>query len=497
MVKNFHTRKFIATINYNSVKKGTKLIIDDSTCCVMASIVYHKILPKRRILCSSSVRLIELKKKFFFYFYKYFHSNTIIPVRIDGESTKINLPLSLIAPETTYYKYCFYFGNWFQSTKNESIRTMRALNIQIINYISHNRNGILASRKNVGSSSFICYLVISSIIHHDRLYVIYFDIRNYKDLQMFPIFIQFDLYAGVRHKFILKNDKFNIVDENLEVVIQQFLGDCFPLINFWIYKFSLLEKRTQRPYNIISFSTHKPTKRIGGGHFATVWSVDDWTAMKILKNSDEVRRERRILILLENENITKYFGHSAYSSANFLIFKLYMNGSLEKFLRRQVKESKSLFEKLLEMNDSESEIWLKNDENIWKINELINEQNELDTLRRLLVKFTKNILKGLCYLHSKYIIHMDLAARNILINDDGESVVISDFGLSRNLTKTNIIAKKSDLPSIIPMFLDTIEDYKTDIYMFGYLLNEIFSFNTLVKYCRKKARRINDDLDDG
>lgn len=38
------------------------------------------------------------------------------------------------------------------------------------------------------------------------------------------------------------------------------------------------------------------------------------------------------------------------------------------------------------------------------------------------------------YIESKDIVHRDLAARNVLITEDGKTVKVSDFGLSRYLT---------------------------------------------------------------
>ena len=54
-------------------------------------------------------------------------------------------------------------------------------------------------------------------------------------------------------------------------------------------------------------------------------------------------------------------------------------------------------------------------------------------MNELTVKdFTKQILEGLNYLHSKNVIHRDLKAKNILI--DSENVLkLADFGLSVKL----------------------------------------------------------------
>lgn len=43
------------------------------------------------------------------------------------------------------------------------------------------------------------------------------------------------------------------------------------------------------------------------------------------------------------------------------------------------------------------------------------------------------VIQGLEYLHSKKIIHRDLACRNILVTKDCKTIKISDFGLARLL----------------------------------------------------------------
>lgn len=49
-----------------------------------------------------------------------------------------------------------------------------------------------------------------------------------------------------------------------------------------------------------------------------------------------------------------------------------------------------------------------------------------------------NILKGLCYIHSNWVIHRDIKPQNIIISRDGK-VQITDFGLSYLIPHTPFI----------------------------------------------------------
>jgi len=71
----------------------------------------------------------------------------------------------------------------------------------------------------------------------------------------------------------------------------------------------------------------------------------------------------------------------------------------------------------------------------------ISEQKTLITTLDLL-KWTKDIANGLEYVHSKQVIHGDLAVRNILLSSD-LSAKISDFGLSRQILNCSNYVKKT------------------------------------------------------
>ncbi len=58
------------------------------------------------------------------------------------------------------------------------------------------------------------------------------------------------------------------------------------------------------------------------------------------------------------------------------------------------------------------------------------------------LKIAKDVACGMNYLHKINIIHRDLKAANILIDDTGK-VKISDFGVSRLIDKINVMTAET------------------------------------------------------
>jgi serine/threonine protein kinase len=82
-------------------------------------------------------------------------------------------------------------------------------------------------------------------------------------------------------------------------------------------------------------------------------------------------------------------------------------------------------------------------ERLWIIMELMDIGAITDILEekggnmeeRLCAFILRKTLEGLCYLHSKSIIHRDIKSDNILVNSNGD-IKLCDFGYATQLTKT-------------------------------------------------------------
>ena len=106
----------------------------------------------------------------------------------------------------------------------------------------------------------------------------------------------------------------------------------------------------------------------------------------------------------------------------------------------------------------------------------------------LIQNFVRQILEGLCYLHSRDIIHRDIKGANILVDNKG-SVKISDFGISKRVEASTLLshptsgkkgAQRVSLQGSVfwmapEVVRQTAYTRKADIWSLGCLIVEMFT----------------------
>ncbi|CAB4376459.1 unnamed protein product [Rhizophagus irregularis] len=224
-------------------------------------------------------------------------------------------------------------------------------------------------------------------------------------------------------------------------------------LNEWIDK-----KINDGEIDYIDYSEFSKVKKIGNGSFGIVESAD-WkscaikAALKTLINNPSVDEDNLNEFVKElknlkkvsfHPNVTGFFGVTKEPSSNkYAMVLQYANqGNLREFLKDNFK--------FLQWNDK--------------------------------IQMALDIVCGLKCLHFKQIIHRDLHAKNILVNDN--RLMIADFGTSKQLSES-MTSSTTSLGNGIGMveynepqlfkIMNYKKDKKSDIYSLGVLLWEISS----------------------
>ena len=148
---------------------------------------------------------------------------------------------------------------------------------------------------------------------------------------------------------------------------------------------------------------------------------------------------------LDHPNLVKFYGVCKEDGKLCIIMEYVKNGSLDKYLR----------------------------------------ENKCTIPEAVLMDISHKIANAMKYLASKNVIHRDLAARNVLvgvINSEIQTVKVADFGLARKIIKGDVY-KAQNAKLKLPLKWTAPETVatgnytsKSDVWSFGILLWEIFSF---------------------
>ncbi|XP_023736331.2 cysteine-rich receptor-like protein kinase 10 isoform X2 [Lactuca sativa] len=193
--------------------------------------------------------------------------------------------------------------------------------------------------------------------------------------------------------------------------------------------------------------------KLGEGGFGSVyWGIltdgKKIAVKRLSQNSSqgmkEFKTEVKLIITLQHKNLVKLLGCCMKGKERLLVYEYMSNSSLDKYLFDPKKAK------------------------------------ELDWAKR--VNIVNGIAKGLRYLHEDSrlkIIHRDLKASNVLLDDD-MNPKISDFGTARIFGSNQIEANTNRVVGtygyMAPEYaMEGLFSIKSDVYSFGVLLLEIIS----------------------
>lgn len=199
------------------------------------------------------------------------------------------------------------------------------------------------------------------------------------------------------------------------------------------------------------------------GQYFAIKQIIKFPESDIVKKKN-VEREKKLPMILDHENLIKYYGYFEKDGSTYLVSDFFEGISL-----------KSLIEK--------------------------NKGNKQHLSQELIINILKQILFGLIYLHKHQIIHRDIKPENILINKYNKIIII-DYGLSVFLSEKylDLSGGKSmvgDINYVAPeiLYCETHKwDFKADIYCLGYTIFELMNFEKPTIMKNNNKIRINSQI---
>ncbi|XP_078073197.1 tyrosine-protein kinase Src42A-like [Mustelus asterias] len=253
-----------------------------------------------------------------------------------------------------------------------------------------------------------------------------------------------------------ENGRFHITDypdfDSIHELVEHYKHNAF----HYGIKLNRPSKKKKPSFRHLSYKTVDKWERpkeeftlikcIGSGHYGEVWKAI-WNgnvpvAIKMLKNdttdSSNLLKEAQIMKNFHHHNLIPLYAVCTRKEPFFIVTELMRHGDLLKYLRRS--EDRFTFPQLVDM--------------------------------------AVQIATGMSYLESNHYVHLDLAARNILVGDN-MICKISDFGLTKLLKDVNVtnipncqLPIKWTAPEVVLMNQVSM---KSDVWSFGIVLFEIIT----------------------